>query len=40
LGREKELGSLEKGQRADLVWFDSQFRVRGVWLDGDMRFLT
>jgi N-acetylglucosamine-6-phosphate deacetylase len=40
LGREKEFGSLEKGQRADLVWFDSQFRVRGVWLDGDVRFLA
>ena len=40
LGREKEFGSLEKGKRADLVWFDSQFRVRGVWLDGDMRFLS
>ncbi len=40
LGREKEFGSLEKGKRADLVWFDSQFRVRGVWLDGDVRFLA
>ena len=40
LGNEKEFGSLEKGKRADLVWFDSQFRVRGVWLDGDMRFLA
>jgi len=40
LGREHEFGSLERGQRADLVWFDAQFRVRGVWLDGDVRFLV
>jgi N-acetylglucosamine-6-phosphate deacetylase len=40
LGRERELGSIELGKRADLVWFDSQFRVRGVWLDGDVRFLA
>ena len=40
LRREKEFGSLEKGKRADLVWFDSQFRVRCVWLDGDVRFLS
>ena len=40
LGRDRELGSLEAGKRADLVWFDSQFRVRGVWLDGDVRFLA
>jgi N-acetylglucosamine-6-phosphate deacetylase len=39
LGRDREFGSLEKGKRADLVWFDEQFRVRGVWLDGDLRFL-
>jgi N-acetylglucosamine-6-phosphate deacetylase len=40
LGRERELGSIEKDKRADLVWFDEQFRVRGVWLDGDLRFLA
>ena len=40
LGRDKELGSLEPGKRADLVWFDDAFRVRGVWLDGDLRFLA
>lgn len=39
LGRERELGSIETGKRADLVWFDERFRVRGVWLDGDVRFL-
>jgi N-acetylglucosamine-6-phosphate deacetylase len=39
LGREREFGSIETGKRADLVWFDDQFRVRGVWLDGDLRFL-
>jgi N-acetylglucosamine-6-phosphate deacetylase len=38
LGREKEFGSLQAGKRADLVWFDNQFRVRGVWLDGEQRF--
>ncbi len=37
LRREKEFGSLEPGKRADLVWFDEQFRVRGVWLDGEER---
>jgi len=40
LRRGGEFGSIEKGKRADLVWFDSQFRVRGVWLDGDVRFLS
>jgi len=40
LGRAHELGSIEKGKRADLVWFDRDFRVRGVWLDGDVRFLA
>ena len=40
LERENELGSLENGKRADLVWFDEQFHVRGVWLDGDVRFLA
>jgi N-acetylglucosamine-6-phosphate deacetylase len=40
LGRAEELGSIEAGKRADLVWFDQQFRVRGVWLDGDLRFLA
>jgi len=40
LGRDHELGSIARGQRADLVWFDEQFRVRGVWLDGDVRFLA
>lgn len=39
LRRDHELGSIEKGKRADLVWFDKEFRVRGVWLDGDVRFL-
>lgn len=40
LGREKEFGSIESGKRADLVWFDEKFCVRGVWLDGDVRFLA
>ncbi len=38
LGREKEFGSIAAGKRADLVWFDDKFRVRGVWLDGEMKF--
>jgi N-acetylglucosamine-6-phosphate deacetylase len=38
LGRDDELGSLEKGKRADLVWFDDTFRVRGVWIDGELKF--
>ena len=38
LKRDGELGSLTVGKRADLVWFDRQFRVRAVWLDGDVRF--
>lgn len=40
LRRERELGSIEQGKRADLVWFDDEFRVHGVWLDGDVRFLA
>ncbi len=40
LGREHELGSIEPGKLADLVWFDDHFRVRGVWLEGDLRFLV
>ncbi len=38
LGREKEFGSIAVGKRADLVWFDEKFQVRGVWLDGEMKF--
>jgi N-acetylglucosamine-6-phosphate deacetylase len=38
LGRAKEFGSLAAGKRADLVWFDKEFRVRGVWVDGEMKF--
>ena len=40
LGRAAEFGSIERGKRADLVWFDDEFRVRGVWIDGDVRFLA
>jgi N-acetylglucosamine-6-phosphate deacetylase len=40
LQREGDLGSIQPGRRADLVWFDDQYRVRGVWLDGDLRFLA
>lgn len=38
LGRDDELGSLAVGKRADLVWFDEKFRVRGVWVDGERKF--
>ena len=40
LGRDGEFGSLEKGKRADLVWFDNRFQVKAVWLDGELRFLA
>ncbi|MBT6449200.1 MAG: amidohydrolase family protein, partial [Verrucomicrobiales bacterium] len=40
LGRDNEFGSLEAGKRADLVWFDNRYQVKGVWLDGEMRFLA
>ena len=40
LRRDHELGSIETGKRADMVWFDRSFKVRGVWLDGDLRFLA
>ena len=36
IGRAKEFGSLEKGKRADLVWFDNKFKVKGVCLDGEL----
>ena len=29
-----------KRQRTDLVWFDNRYRVRGVWLDGELRHLA
>jgi N-acetylglucosamine-6-phosphate deacetylase len=38
LGRLEEFGSLARGKRADLVWFDEAFRVRGVWVDGELKF--
>ena len=40
LDRDGEFGSLEKGKRADLVWFDNRFQIKAVWLDGDLRFLA
>jgi N-acetylglucosamine-6-phosphate deacetylase len=33
-GWEKELGSIEVGKRADLVWLDEELNVKGVWLGG------
>nr|AIF07734.1 N-acetylglucosamine-6-phosphate deacetylase [uncultured marine thaumarchaeote KM3_23_F10] len=38
LNRDGEFGSLEKGKRADLVWFNNRFQVKAVWLDGELRF--
>jgi N-acetylglucosamine-6-phosphate deacetylase len=35
LGREKLVGSLEKGKLADFVLFDDQFKVRTVWVGGE-----
>lgn len=40
LGRDDEFGSLEKGKRADLVWFDNRYKVKGVWLDGELKVLA
>jgi N-acetylglucosamine-6-phosphate deacetylase len=40
LGRAREFGSLAAGKRADLVWFDEKFRVRGVWVDGECKLAT
>jgi len=40
LGRADEFGSIEKGRKADLVWFDEEFQVKAVWLDGDLRFMA
>lgn len=34
LQREDELGRIATGYRADLVHFDSQFKVRGTWVAG------
>jgi N-acetylglucosamine-6-phosphate deacetylase len=35
LGREKLVGSVEKGKLADFVLFDDQFRVHSVWVGGE-----
>ena len=40
LGRDGEFGSLEIGKHADLVWFDNRYKVKGVWLDGELMFLA
>ena len=34
-GRDRELGSLEKGKRADVVVFDAELAVRRVFIDGE-----
>lgn len=38
LGRAHEIGSIHPGRRADLVWFDDKYKVRGVWIDGSMLY--
>ena len=35
LGRDKELGSIAQEKSADLVLFDDEFMVHGVWVDGE-----
>jgi N-acetylglucosamine-6-phosphate deacetylase len=30
-------GQIELGCRADLVWLDTELRVRGVWQGGEAR---
>ena len=37
LGRDHEFGTLTAGKRADLVWFNNRYQVKGVWLDGEFR---
>ena len=37
LGRDHEFGTLTTGKRADLVWFNNRYQVKGVWLDGEFR---
>ncbi|MBO4367694.1 MAG: N-acetylglucosamine-6-phosphate deacetylase [Clostridia bacterium] len=34
IGMEKEIGSLEKGKRADMVIFDDEINVKAVFVDG------
>lgn len=33
-GWESEIGSIEAGKRADLVWLDGEMNVKGVWIAG------
>lgn len=40
LNRDGELGSLEPGKRADLIWFNNRFQVKAAWLDGELRFMA
>ena len=35
LGREKRIGSVDKGKYADFVSFDDAFTVQGVWVGGE-----
>jgi N-acetylglucosamine-6-phosphate deacetylase len=35
LGRDKELGSIAQEKTADLVLFDDEFRIHGVWVGGE-----
>jgi N-acetylglucosamine-6-phosphate deacetylase len=35
-GREAEVGSIEGGKRADLLWLDAALEVRRVWIAGEL----
>jgi N-acetylglucosamine-6-phosphate deacetylase len=35
LGREKVMGSIARAKNADLVLFDDEFSVHGVWVGGE-----
>jgi N-acetylglucosamine-6-phosphate deacetylase len=36
LGRESQLGSIAPNKRADIVLFDDDFKVHGVWVGGEL----
>jgi N-acetylglucosamine-6-phosphate deacetylase len=38
--KDNDIGSIQPGKMADLVWFDDEFSIKGVWLGGDLLYLT